>query len=134
VPPPAGSPPAPAADAAMPGPPDQLRPRLSDTGLPSPGTVAPPAPQPPAADPRATTFGQGAPLRPLIAGATLERSGTVASRIVVQTRETEPDVPATTIDPTTPPWLVLPSETPTRSSSTRTRHPATCGCGCNGST
>lgn len=132
VPPPPGTPPAPAADAAVPGPPDQPRPRLADTGLPSPGTVAPPAPQPPAADPRATTFGQGAPLRPRIAGATLERSSTVASRVVVQTRETPPDVPPTTVDPTTPPWLVLPSETPTRSSSSPARHPATCGCGCNG--
>jgi hypothetical protein len=127
------SPPA-TADAAVPGPPEQPRPRLADSGLPGPGSAAPPAPQPPAADPRATTFGQGAPLRPRIAGATLERSGgAVASRIVVQTRESVPDVPATTLDPTTAPWLVLPSETPSRTATTKS-HPAACGCGCGGST
>jgi hypothetical protein len=78
------------------GPPEQPRPPLRLTGIPSPSVqaVAPPAPAPPRADPRAVGYGLGVPLRPRVTGAADERQGAVAGRVVVGPRPKLAGMPA----------------------------------------
>jgi hypothetical protein len=113
-------------------PPEQPRPRLIATGLPSPAAqaVAPPAPLPPRADPRAATFGYGAPLRPRVGGAAEER--TTDGWIVVRAREQEPEQAPITRDPTVAPWLQRPALAPERATVEHIGG-AGCACGCGGS-
>jgi hypothetical protein len=78
------------------GPPEQPRPPLRLTGIPSPSVqaAAPPAPAPPRADPRAVAYGLGVPLRPRVTGAADERQGAVAGRVVVGPRPGGAGMPA----------------------------------------
>ena len=88
--------------------PDQPRPRLRDTDLPSASRQAatPPAPPPPTADRRATTFGYGVPLRPQVHGAAQEAPAG-GSWIRIGHRVPSWTAPETR-DPTARPWEALP--------------------------
>lgn len=88
--------------------PDQPRPPLRDTDLPSARRQAatPPAPTPPTADRRATTFGYGVPLRPQVHGAAQEAPAG-GSWIRIAHRVPSWTAPETR-DPTARPWEALP--------------------------
>jgi hypothetical protein len=125
--------------AAPPRPtaPEQRRPPLAQTGLPSRAAqaAAAPAPLSPIADARATSFGFGVPLRPQIRIAA-EPAASPNERVVLRPRLTSLDEPPVTPDPTVAPWLQLPSSARGRSVADTEQHrrrPTTpCGCGCGG--
>lgn len=122
-----------ASPAGGPALPRQQRPRLGDTGLPSPACrqAAQPAPPIPRADPRSTSFGAGVPLRPRLgeAGAVAGRRGSSTALNIAAG-----DEPPLTDIPTTPPWVALPARDPARRAAdaeenrSRPRRP----CGCHG--
>jgi hypothetical protein len=127
--------PAATATAPKPSPPDQRRPPLAATGLPTPAAQeqAPPAPPPPRADARATSFGFGVPLRTQVQGAADLRTGTVGGRIALRTAATTATGdPPFTDDPTVPPWIQLPASERARDlagrAPLRSRPRKRCGC------
>ena len=120
---------------ATPAPPEQSRPPLALTGLPSATTqaAAPAAPPPPMADPRATSFGFGVPLRPRITGAADTRRGALNGSIPLRPHERVNDVVTPTPDPTAAPWTHLPADTSRVAADAvqRARYPLR-PCGCRG--
>ena len=121
---------------AQPTPPEQRRPPLSRTGLPSASAqqAALPAPRPPRADARASSFGFGVPLRATVGEAADRRAESIQGDVAVKPRITSGD-PPTTSDPTKPAWVALPARDPGRRAADRLqgkRRPAR-PCGCAGS-
>jgi Contractile injection system tube protein len=100
----------PRATSAQPKPPEQARPPLSRTGLPSVSAqqAAPPAPRLPRADARASSFGFGVPLRPTVGEAADRRAESIQGDVPVKPRITSGE-PPTTSDPTKPAWVALPA-------------------------
>ncbi|MFN0123891.1 MAG: hypothetical protein ACKV2V_25595 [Blastocatellia bacterium] len=120
----------------QPGPPDQSRPPLKNTGLPtvSAQQSAPPAPPTPHADTRAESFGAGAPLRPQAGNAMEQRTLSLAGSAplrgsIGQGGNGEPPF---SNDPTTPPWQALPARDAGRRGAgkiqKKTRPARPCGC------
>jgi hypothetical protein len=113
---------------ARPSMPEQARPPLQSTGLPSleDQAAAPPAPPPPRVDPRAVTFGRGVPLRPRVP----VPEGAGPQPITRPGRP--PYVPVPTDDPGAPPWVQLPAGYEPRAAADRAqadrRPPHLCGC------
>lgn len=122
----------PVANRAAPAAPDQPRPPLAGTGLPTPAQQirAAAAPPPPRVDPRAASFGFGVPLRPSRGGsAALEAGG---FRPVTRARPAaQTGGPPTTELPTVPGWVALPARDPARRSVEKLRRgERDCGCRC----
>jgi hypothetical protein len=123
--------------AALPKPalPDQPRPPLTSTGLPSPSrqqSVAP-APLPPRADPRSVSFGFGVPLRSTVGEAATRRADSLLGGVSLR-QQVGDGLPPASDDPTVPPWIALPSRDPARAAGDQLQkklHPAR-PCGCSG--
>lgn len=111
------------AAPAKPARPEQARPRLQSTGLPtrSAQQAAPSAPPRPRADPRATSFGFGVPLRARVTGAADERGEALAGAGKLGAR----GVPITR-DPTVPSWVAL--RPAVEAGKTRGETRTSCGC------
>jgi hypothetical protein len=116
--------------------PEQPRPPLASTGLPSAAAQAsaPPAPPPPKADARAVTFGLGVPLRPVVGDAAGRRAVAIAGAVALRSKADTGDPPET-LDPSTPAWVALAARA--RSCREKLVTPAAavevkpaCGCGC----
>jgi len=118
---------------ARPVPPEQLRPPLARTGIPSPAQQleAPASPPPPRVDPRAVSFGAGLPLRPTVGSAAGARTGSIQGSMALRSKVGSPSAPVAT-DPTIPPWIALPPKDPGRQAANAvqaSRRPARpCGC------
>jgi hypothetical protein len=101
-----------------PGPPEQPRTPLKDTGLPGAGRRPAPAPAPPRADPRAVTFGLGVPLRPTRGEAAGSRArGSLG-------------LPPISDDPQVPPWQALPASAATAAEPGRAERRSALECLC----
>ncbi len=116
------------------GPPEQPRPPLAQTGLPSASqqAAAPPAPQAPAPDSRATSFGFGVPLRSQLGSAVMQRAAVSSGRAVLGQQLGTGD-PPTTSNPTIAPWIALPAAELTTDTAgviqMKKRPQPSCGCG-----
>jgi hypothetical protein len=92
------------------GPPDQPRPPLAQSGLPSASqqAAAPPAPTLPRVDPRANSFGFGVPLRPQLGIASTERADLTVGGATLRASVGSGDPPISS-NPAIPPWVALPA-------------------------
>jgi hypothetical protein len=123
--------------AAPPKPalPEQPRPPLGGTGLPSPSQqqAAAPAPPPPRADPRSASFGFGVPLRSTVGEAATHRADSLLGGVSLR-RQVGDGLPPASDDPTVPPWVALPGRDRARAIANQQQkklHPAR-PCGCSG--
>src|SRR5437588_465693 len=118
---------------ARPSKPEQLRPALATTGLPSQNSPSAAAPPPPRADTRSATFGFGVPLRPTVGAAADLRAGYLQGSVSLRSQTRVSGDPPMTDDPTTPPWVSLPSASRSRDAADKLQsatHPSrACGCG-----
>jgi hypothetical protein len=110
----------------------QVRTPLISTGLPSSTDAeASPAPQLPRADPRSSTFGFGVPLRLTVGEAASSRAAAIQGSTPLKSKIASGE-PAVTDDPTTPPWVSLPSRNRSRQTADklqeRIRPARSCGC------
>lgn len=119
--------------AAQPTPPEQNRPPLKNTGLPSVSAqqAASSAPRPPRADARESTFGFGVPLRQTVGEAASSRANSIQGDVALQSKVGNGEPPATD-DPTTPPWVALPARDRSRQAADKiqrkNRPLRPCGC------
>jgi len=125
----------PPAAPPKPAPPDQPRPPLTITGLPSPSQQqsAAPAPLPPRADPRSASFGFGVPLRSTVGEAATQRADSLLGGVSLR-QQVGDGLPPASDDPTVPPWIALPSRDRARAAANQLQkklHPAR-PCGCSG--
>lgn len=119
--------------ASQPKLPEQKRPPLKNTGLPTSSALerSEPAPRPVRADPRSSSFGFGVPLRDTVGPSADLRAITVKPKVATG------EAPLTS-DPTTPGWIALPSRDRGRTSAdkvqgtVRPKHPCGCSGGCKG--
>ncbi len=116
------------------GLPEQSRPPLAKTGIPSPAAqqAAPAAPAPPRADPRASSFGFGVPLQFSVGQAADLRAGALQGRVALRPQINTDSAPPVAQDPTTPPWVLLPAQDQARQAADirqkRLRPLRPCGC------
>ncbi len=123
------------------GQPEQPRPPLSQTGLPSSSqqAAAASAPLPPRADARAASFGFGVPLRSTLGNAATQRADVIVGSVVLKSQVGAGDPPLTT-NPVIPPWIALPASEFVLDTAgaiqMRRRPQPSCGCsggcGCKG--
>jgi hypothetical protein len=123
------------ATGAQPKPPAQKHTPLKSSGLPTVSAQqdAPAAPRVPRADPRSSSFGFGVPLRSTVGEAADRRAGSIRGDVAVKSKTISGDPPSTS-DPTTPPWVALPSSNLSRQAADKTQRrfrPAR-PCGCSG--
>jgi hypothetical protein len=121
------------ATGAQPKPPAQKHTPLKSSGLPTVSAQqdAPAAPRVPRADPRSSSFGFGVPLRSTVGEAADRRAESIRGDVAVKSKTTSGDPPSTS-DPTTPPWVALPSSNLSRQAADkrqrRFRPARPCGC------
>lgn len=121
----------PSAATASPKPalPDQPRPRFTTSGLPSPSLqkAAISAPLIPHADPRSASFGFGVPLRPTVSEATTRRTDSLLGSVSLR-QQVGDGLPATSDDPTMPPWIALPNRDFAGIAGKQMQKKSPCGC------
>ena len=115
--------------SAKPAPPDQPRPRLTISGLPSPSQqqVAASAPLPPRADPRSTSFGFSVPLKATVGEATTQRADVLLGGVSLR-QQVGNGLPPASDNPTVPPWIALPNSNQARAVVQPKLKEFPCGC------
>ncbi|MEQ1545836.1 hypothetical protein [Methyloglobulus sp.] len=122
------APPSPRA-LTKPALPDQSRPRLTISGLPSLSRqqVTASAPLPPRSDTRSTSFGFGVPLRPIISEATMRRADSLSGSVSLR-QQIGDGLPPASNNPTVSPWIALPNRDHVSIDNKRMQKKFPCGC------
>lgn len=123
-----GNAPSPAA-SARPTMPEQDHTPLVVSGIPSLSRQlqAPAAPALRQVDARAASFGFGVPLRPSVGPALDERAASLSGHVSL-VKQVGTGLPPVAVDPTTPPWVMLPKQAGTRT-AIKGKPDKPCSCG-----